>query len=108
MAARVLIHLLAGLDQGNIANLYQVRGGLLKMARDPADNDLMRREATALTRLQDAVDPFGVTARESRDSAEHPRSLAIAVLFDVTGSMRGVPRSCPSRYARLTSRARLR
>jgi Lipopolysaccharide kinase (Kdo/WaaP) family len=57
VAARVLIHLLAGLDQGNIANLYQVRGGLLKMARDPADNDLMRREATALTRLQDAVDP---------------------------------------------------
>ncbi|HEX7992892.1 MAG TPA: hypothetical protein VF506_03165, partial [Streptosporangiaceae bacterium] len=31
------------------------------------------------------LDPHGVTFRESRDSDEHPRSLAIAVLFDVTG-----------------------
>src|SRR5687767_8236008 len=37
-------------------------------------------------------DPFGVTVGESRDSAEHPRSVAISVLFDVTGSLRGVPR----------------
>ncbi|MEV7231132.1 MULTISPECIES: hypothetical protein [Polymorphospora] len=39
-----------------------------------------------------SLDPRGVTARESRDSAEHPESVAIAVLFDVTGSMRNVPR----------------
>jgi hypothetical protein len=37
------------------------------------------------------LDPFDVV-RESRDSAEHPNSLAIAVLFDVTGSMGMVPR----------------
>jgi hypothetical protein len=48
--------------RGDIANLYPVRQGqfkaaLLKIVRDPADNDLMRREATALTRLQDVVDP---------------------------------------------------
>ena len=58
--------------RGDLANLYPVRQGqlktapfkaapfkaaLLKIARDPADNDLMRREATALTRLQDVVDP---------------------------------------------------
>ncbi|MGW2159674.1 hypothetical protein [Nonomuraea sp. NPDC001699] len=42
------------------------------------------------------LDPCGVT-RESRDSAEHPDSLAIAVLFDVTGSMRAVPRGLQTR-----------
>lgn len=38
------------------------------------------------------LDPYRVTVRESRDSDEHPRSTAIAVLFDVTGSMGHVPR----------------
>lgn len=39
------------------------------------------------------LDPYKVAPRESRDSAEHPNSLAVAVLFDVTGSMGGVPRT---------------
>jgi hypothetical protein len=43
-------------------------------------------------KVHDRLNPFGVT-RESRDNAEHPQSLAIAVLFDVTGSMRRVPRT---------------
>jgi hypothetical protein len=42
--------------RGDIANFYRVDRGLLKMARDPADNDLMRAEATALTQLRDRVD----------------------------------------------------
>ncbi|GGT35359.1 hypothetical protein ACFFV7_39295 [Nonomuraea spiralis] len=47
-------------------------------------------------RVHPDLDPFGVT-RESRDSAEHPDSLAVAVLFDVTGSMRSVPRALQTR-----------
>jgi hypothetical protein len=43
------------------------------------------------TTVHPVLDPRGLT-RESRDCAEHPQSLAIAVLFDVTGSMRQVPR----------------
>lgn len=39
-----------------------------------------------------SLDPHGVKVRESRDSEAHPESLAIAVLIDVTGSMREVPR----------------
>ncbi len=35
--------------QGDLANLYLTAGGLLKVPRNPADNDLMDREAAALT-----------------------------------------------------------
>jgi hypothetical protein len=44
------------------------------------------------TSVHPDLDPRGVIVRESRDSADHPESLAIAVLFDVTGSMGTVPR----------------
>jgi hypothetical protein len=37
------------------------------------------------------MSPKGVLARESRDSATHPRSLAIAFALDVTGSMGEIP-----------------
>jgi hypothetical protein len=37
------------------------------------------------------LDPYGVGMRESRDSEAHPRSTAIAVLFDETGSMGAIP-----------------
>lgn len=52
-------------------------------------------------RVHDALDPLGAGVRESRDSAEHPQSLAIAVLFDVTGSMLGVPRVLQAKLPQL-------
>jgi hypothetical protein len=42
--------------------------------------------------IHPALDPKGVIFRESRDSDGHPRSNAIAILFDETGSMGGIPR----------------
>jgi hypothetical protein len=48
-----------------------------------------------------ALNPHGVALRESRDCAEHPRSVAIAVLFDVTGSMRDVPRTLQEKLPQL-------
>ena len=56
-----------------------------------------RRERRAPRRLTRTASRL----RESRDSAEHPRSLAIAVLFDVTGSMRDVPRVLQAKLPQL-------
>lgn len=42
-------------------------------------------------RIDPKLDPFRVGMRESRDSAEHPESLAIAMFLDVTGSMGHIP-----------------
>jgi hypothetical protein len=47
--------------------------------------------ATGVVKVHDQMNPHGKT-RESRDSNEHPDSVSIAVVFDVTGSMGTVPR----------------
>ncbi len=51
-------------------------------------------------KVHPALDPRGVV-RESRDSAEHPQSTPIAVLFDVTGSMGQVPRTLATKLPQL-------
>lgn len=47
------------------------------------------------------LDPRSVKLRESRDSIEHPTSLAIGVLFDVTGSMGSIPRTLQEKLPQL-------
>lgn len=56
-----------------------------------AYSDSLRDAPAELRRAHRKMDPMGVAFRESRDSAAHPTSKAIAVLFDVTGSMGSIP-----------------
>jgi hypothetical protein len=43
------------------------------------------------TRINDAMNPYGVKVRESRDSEKHPNSIPIIIALDETGSMGSVP-----------------
>ena len=59
-------------------------------------------------RVHQTLDPMGLIARESRDSAEHPDSNAILISLDVTGSMGRVVRGIHQdlRNGRAVARAR--
>ncbi|MBL7495310.1 hypothetical protein I6A84_26675 [Frankia sp. CNm7] len=74
------------------------RRGAGKSAFDYSDR--MRGAGRAMKAHPD-LDPYGVGLRESRDSDEHPTSQAIAVLFDVTGSMGSVPRDLQAKLPAL-------
>ncbi len=56
--------------------------------------------STGIRKVHDDMNPKRVT-RESRDSDAHPDSVAIAVIFDVTGSMGNVPRVLQTKLGKL-------
>jgi hypothetical protein len=72
---------------------YRERASFLRRAGRSAFeyDDLVSHMPLHARHVHDKMNPYGVV-RESRDSDAHPESRAVAVLFDVTGSMRTVPR----------------
>src|SRR5262245_28537257 len=61
----------------------------------------LRARPEAERKVHAKMNPRGVQVRESRDSAAHPESHAVAVLLDVTGSMQSVPRVLQSNLPKL-------
>ena len=54
--------------------------------------------------IHDLMSPKRKKIREARDSAEHPNSLPIATLFDITGSMSNSPRAFQQKLGTLMNR----
>lgn len=70
---------------------YQSRQNQRRATKQSAFTYDSHVRTTGVARVHDHMNPYRVT-RESRDSAQHPASVAIGVIFDVTGSMGSVPR----------------
>lgn len=81
---------------------YRARQATRAATNTPAfkhDDDV--RSGKVSNALHDKLNVKGVKVRESRDSAAHPNSRAVAVLLDVTGSMAKVPRQIQAKLPTL-------
>jgi hypothetical protein len=72
-----------------------------RTGKDAFEYDHAIRTGAVARAVHPKMNPRGVRVRESRDSDAHPQSHAVAVLFDVTGSMQGVPRVLQARLPQL-------
>lgn len=72
-----------------------------KSGKDAFEHNEDIRAGRAQSGVHQKMNPRGVIVRESRDSEAHPESHAVAVLFDVTGSMQSVPRVLQANLPRL-------
>lgn len=81
-------------------NAYQQRQQRRRQTKQSAFTYDQQVRNSGVIRVHPQMDPYYVN-RESRDSADHPDSVAIAVLFDVTGSMGIVPQVLQTKLGKL-------
>lgn len=79
---------------------YQVRQSYRQKTKQSAFTYDQQVRSSGVKCAHADMNPHGVT-RESRDSDEHPNSVSIAVIFDVTGSMGNVPRVLQTKLGKL-------
>lgn len=79
---------------------YQSRQSYRQQTQQTAFTYDQQVRATGVVQVHAQMNPLG-KMRESRDSDQHPDSVAIAVLFDVTGSMGNVPRVLQTKLGKL-------
>lgn len=72
------------------------------------DDDVKKGRASGIhpdldpKRLAGPTSPYnGKPVRESRDSEEHPNSVPVVMIFDVTGSMGAIPRTLQTKLTKL-------
>jgi len=79
---------------------YQARQQHRQQTKQSAFTYDQQVRVSGVKQVHDQMNPFRVR-RESRDSDAHPASVAIAVIFDVTGSMGEVPRVLQTKLGKL-------
>lgn len=79
---------------------YQQRQNHRRQTKQSAFTYDQQVRNSGIARVHPQMDPYCVR-RESRDSHDHPESVAIAVIFDVTGSMGVVPRILQTKLGKL-------
>ncbi|MCB0184778.1 MAG: hypothetical protein KDE31_10955, partial [Caldilineaceae bacterium] len=79
---------------------YQQRQSRRRQSKQSAFTYDKQVRDSGNVRVHPQMDPYCAT-RQSRDSVAHPESVAIAVIFDVTGSMGTVPRILQTKLGKL-------
>ncbi|MEZ4675510.1 MAG: hypothetical protein R2932_14860 [Caldilineaceae bacterium] len=79
---------------------YQQRQSRRRQSKQSAFTYDKQVRDSGNVRVHPQMDPYCAN-RESRDSDQHPDSVSIAVIFDVTGSMGNVPRVLQTKLGKL-------
>ncbi len=91
----------ASYDSRTVARADTARSRGISIDSATFDYDYKIKTGEATRQVHELMSPYGVKIRESRDSAQHPLTLPVIVVKDVTGSMKRVPVIIQSKLSEL-------